>query len=222
LPCTASFVPGVLTSSPSSLTLRQSLFAKAELLPELNCHCRLGKKLPLWRATPLIAALCAALSLAPAAPALAADADEPNFIFSTLSSFTDKAARLAIEAMSLIGIHYRRGGSSPENGLDCSGLVRYVFREAHGTELPRTSLEISKMGENVDKKDLQPGDLVFFNTLRRTFSHVGIYLGDNKFIHAPSSGGAVRIESMDLAYWKARFNGARRIETADGKDSTAR
>ena len=222
MPCTASFVPGVLTSSPSSLTLRQSLFAKAELLPELNCHCRPGKKLPLWRATPLIAALCAALSLAPAAPALAADADEPNFIFSTLSSFTDKAARLAIEAMSLIGIHYRRGGSSPENGLDCSGLVRYVFREAHGTELPRTSLEISKMGENVDKKDLQPGDLVFFNTLRRTFSHVGIYLGDNKFIHAPSSGGAVRIESMDLAYWKARFNGARRIETADGKDSTAR
>ncbi len=132
-------------------------------------------------------------------------------ILSRVTSFTDRATNLAIEAMSLIGIHYRRGGTSPQNGLDCSGLVRYVFREANGTELPRTSAEMSKLGEQVDKSQLQPGDLVFFNTLKRTFSHVGIYLGDNKFIHAPSSGGAVRIESMDLAYWKARFNGARRI-----------
>ncbi len=132
-------------------------------------------------------------------------------ILSRVSSFTDRAANLAVEAMSLIGIHYRRGGTSPQNGLDCSGLVRYVFREANGTELPRTSAEMSKVGEQVDKSQLQPGDLVFFNTLKRTFSHVGIYLGDNKFIHAPSSGGTVRIESMDLAYWKARFNGARRI-----------
>jgi len=209
-------VPGFLTSGPSSLTLRQCLIVKVKLLPELNRHRRLAP----WRALTLTAALCATLVFAP--PAQAAEPEEPNFLFSTLSSFTDKAARLAIEAMSLIGIHYRRGGSSPENGLDCSGLVRYVFREAHGTELPRTSVEISKMGETVDKKDLQPGDLVFFNTLRRTFSHVGIYLGDNKFIHAPSSGGAVRIESMDLAYWKARFNGARRIDTADGKDSASR
>ena len=140
---------------------------------------------------------------------------DSNFLVSTLSTFTDKATQLAIEAMSLVGINYRRGGSSPENGLDCSGFVRYVFREAQGKELPRTSAEISKLGESVDKQDLQPGDLVFFNTLRRAFSHVGIYLGDNKFIHAPSSGGSVRIESMDLSYWKARFNGARRLETSD-------
>ncbi len=166
--------------------------------------------------------LAAALSLLAPATVPAAEVEEPNFLVSTFSSFTDKAARLAVEAMSLIGIHYRRGGSSPENGLDCSGLVRYVFREAHGTELPRTSVEISKMGETVEKKDLQPGDLVFFNTLRRTFSHVGIYLGDNKFIHAPSSGGAVRIESLDLAYWKARFNGARRIDTNDAIDNPSR
>ena len=194
------------------------LFAKVKPLSKLHRHRRLA----LGRAIPLIAALVAAVSISTSAPVIAADADEPNFIFSTLSSFTDKAARLAIEAMSLIGIHYRRGGNTPENGLDCSGLVRYVFREAHGTELPRTSFEISKMGETVDKQDLQPGDLVFFNTLRRTFSHVGIYLGDNKFIHAPSSGGAVRIESMDLAYWKARFNGARRIETTESKDGSSR
>ncbi len=142
----------------------------------------------------------------------------PTRILSRVSSFTDRAANLAVEAMSLIGIHYRRGGTSPQNGLDCSGLVRYVFREANGTELPRTSAEMSKLGEQVDKSQLQPGDLVFFNTLKRTFSHVGIYLGDNKFIHAPSSGGAVRIESMDLAYWKARFNGARRIPEATQAD----
>ena len=172
------------------------LFAKMKLLSKLP-HRR--RQSPLGT-SPLIAVLMAAVLFSTSAPAIAADADEPNFIFSTLSSFTDKAARLALEAMSLVGIHYRRGGNTPENGLDCSGLVRYVFREAHGTELPRTSFEISKMGETVEKQDLQPGDLVFFNTLRRAFSHVGIYLGDNKFIHAPSSGGAVRIESMDLTY----------------------
>lgn len=156
--------------------------------------------------------LAAAMSGAPLAQAADGEASlEHAPLMSRISSFTDRAASLAIEAMSLVGIHYRLGGTSPEHGLDCSGLVRYVFRQANGTELPRTSSEISQVGEKVEKKDLQPGDLVFFNTLKRTFSHVGIYLGDNKFIHAPSSGGAVRVESMDLAYWKARFNGARRV-----------
>lgn len=111
----------------------------------------------------------------------------------------------------MLGIRYKYGGATPENGLDCSGLVRYVFKEAWGANLPRTSKEISKLGEHVDTKDLQPGDLVFYNTLKRGFSHVGIYLGDNKFIHSPAAGGEVRIESMDLNYWKKRFNGARRI-----------
>ena len=95
--------------------------------------------------------------------------------------------------------------------MDCSGLVRYVFKQVWGKDLPRTSEQISHVGQQVDTNDLRPGDLVFYNTLRRGFSHVGIYLGDNKFIHAPSSGGQVRIESMDLSYWKKRFNGARRI-----------
>ena len=147
-----------------------------------------------------------------AAPAVdVAPEAEANKVLAKINSFTDRAANLAIQAISLIGIHYQRGGSSPEHGLDCSGLVRYVFKEAWGAELPRTSAEISKMGENIDKQDLQPGDLVFFNTLKHTFSHVGIYLGDNKFIHSPSAGGKVRVESMDLSYWKARFNGARRL-----------
>lgn len=115
----------------------------------------------------------------------------------------------------MIGIHYKYGGTAPESGLDCSGLVRYVFKQVWGKDLPRTSKEISQVGQNVDTQDLRPGDLVFYNTLRRSFSHVGIYLGDNKFIHAPSPGGQVRIESMELDYWKKRFNGARRIDGPD-------
>ena len=131
---------------------------------------------------------------------------------------TSKASDLAVEAMSMMGIKYRYGGNSPETGLDCSGLVRYVFKAALGTDLPRTAAEISRVGEKVDTHDLQPGDLVFYNTLRRGFSHVGIYLGDSKFIHSPSAGGEVRIESMDIAYWKNRFAGARRIIDPDSPD----
>ena len=128
-----------------------------------------------------------------------------------IHNFTHKATELAMTAMTLIGSHYKYGGNSPETGIDCSGLVRYVFKEAWGATLPRTSLELSRVGEEVSQGDLQPGDLVFYNTRRRSYSHVGIYLGDNKFIHAPSTGKKVRIDSMDLAYWKSRFNGARRI-----------
>ena len=157
-------------------------------------------------ASAIIATLSLQLAHAQQAPK-----QETAGVFASISSFTDRAANLAIEAMSLVGIHYLHGGSSPENGLDCSGLVRYVFRENHVADLPRTSAEMSKLGEHVEQKDLQPGDLVFFNTLKNAFSHVGIYLGDNKFIHAPSAGGKVRIDNMDLSYWKNRFNGARRI-----------
>lgn len=131
--------------------------------------------------------------------------------------FTHKATELAMTAVTLIGSHYKYGGNSPETGIDCSGLVRYVFKEAWGTTLPRTSLELSRVGQKVGKDELQPGDLVFYNTRRRNYSHVGIYLGDNKFIHAPSSGKTVRIDNMELGYWKNRFNGARRIASPTGK-----
>lgn len=131
--------------------------------------------------------------------------------FAKIHDVTSRASELAIRAMSMIGVHYKYGGNLPESGLDCSGLVRYLFKEVWGANLPRTSAEISRLGEHIDAKDLQPGDLVFYNTLRRGFSHVGIYLGNDKFIHAPSAGGQVRIESMDIGYWKKRFNGARRI-----------
>ena len=158
----------------------------------------------------VIVAMIATVLVSPP-PASAEPEQEQSTVLDKLSSFTDRAAQIAIEALSLVGIRYRYGGNSPEQGLDCSGLVRYVFREAGGTDLPRTSQEMSRRGQPVDKQDLQPGDLVFFNTLNRAFSHVGIYLGNNQFIHAPSAGRNVRVENMDMNYWKARFNGARRV-----------
>ncbi|CAN5790860.1 hypothetical protein BH11PSE12_BH11PSE12_01940 [soil metagenome] len=136
---------------------------------------------------------------------------ESSTAFLKLQELRERTSELTLKAMDMLGIHYKRGGNTPENGLDCSGFVRYVFKNAVGTDLPRTAQEISKVGERIESKDLQPGDLVFYNTLRRGFSHVGIYLGDNKFIHSPSAGGQVRVESMDISYWKNRFNGARRI-----------
>ena len=146
--------------------------------------------------------------------ALAADPPAPQEQATTLTrlqSLTSRASDLVLQAMGMIGIRYKYGGNAPDSGLDCSGLVRYVFKQVWGTDLPRTSQEISQLGQKVETNELQPGDLVFYNTLRRSFSHVGIYLGDNKFIHAPSSGGEVRVESMDVSYWKKRFNGARRL-----------
>lgn len=153
-----------------------------------------------------------------ATPATAVAANPSTL--SKISSFTNHASQLAMQAVSMLGIHYKYGGNSPENGLDCSGLVRYVYKETLGKDLPRTAAEISHVGEHVDPHDLRPGDLVFYNTLRRGFSHVGIYLGDNKFIHSPSAGGQVRIESMDLSYWKKRFNGARRIDDQGSTQDT--
>jgi cell wall-associated NlpC family hydrolase len=136
---------------------------------------------------------------------------ESSTAYIKLQELRDRASDLTVKALGAIGIRYKLGGNTPENGLDCSGFVRYVYKTAVGAELPRTSQEISKVGEQIEENELRPGDLVFYNTLRRGFSHVGIYLGDNKFIHSPSAGGQVRVESMDIAYWKKRFNGARRI-----------
>jgi cell wall-associated NlpC family hydrolase len=118
---------------------------------------------------------------------------------------------IVFHALALLGVDYKRGGKLPLTGFDCSGLVRYVFRQAQGIDLPNTARDQSKLGEKVQREALQPGDLVFYNTLRRTFSHVGIYLGENRFIHAPSTGGEVRIDDMTSPYWATRFDGARRI-----------
>jgi len=121
------------------------------------------------------------------------------------------AQDVAIYALCLIGVAYRFGGETPEGGVDCSGLVRYVFQQVTGVTLPRTSQELSRLGNKVASADLAPGDLVFFNTRRFPFSHVGIYLGDNRFIHAPSTGSEVEISRLSESYWQKHFNGARRL-----------
>jgi cell wall-associated NlpC family hydrolase len=133
-----------------------------------------------------------------------------------LEHYTHAVGELVDEAMGYLGIRYRRGGSTPETGLDCSGLVMNVFRNAVGLDLPRTATEMSRVGESVKRQELKPGDLVFFNTMRRTFSHVGIYLGDGQFVHSPSRGGKVRVEDMASSYWAKRFTGARRVIDEDG------
>ena len=145
-----------------------------------------------------------------------AQADEPVLVPPPLQvSFVDRASATAQDAidqaMDLLGIRYRRGGTSPEAGFDCSGFVSHVFREGLGMVLPRSSKEMSKSGEEISRDELRPGDLVFFNTMRKAFSHVGIYLGDNQFVHSPRSGGRVRIEDLRESYWMKRFNGARRV-----------
>ena len=121
------------------------------------------------------------------------------------------AQDLAIYALGLIGVDYRFGGTTPDRGLDCSGLVRYVFQQVTGVTLPRTSQELSRLGTKVTLADLMPGDLVFFNTRRLQFSHVGIYLGEDRFIHAPRQGGEVEIVTLSKTYWQKRFDGARRL-----------
>ncbi len=114
-------------------------------------------------------------------------------------------------AKSLIGTPYKFGGTSPDTGFDCSGFVGDVFRHTAGVSMPRTTAGIGKAGFAITAADLRSGDLVFFNTLKKKFSHVGIYLGDDRFIHAPSKGGKVRVENMNDAYWKKNYDGARRV-----------
>jgi cell wall-associated NlpC family hydrolase len=127
------------------------------------------------------------------------------------STAWQSAQDLSVFALGLIGINYKWGGTTPETGLDCSGLVRYVFQQVTGVTLPRTAKEMSRVGDKVALDDLKPGDLVFFNTRRFAFSHVGIYLGDNRFIHAPARGREVEVATLDKSFWHKRFNGARRL-----------
>ncbi|SEI87946.1 NlpC/P60 family protein [Achromobacter sp. NFACC18-2] len=116
------------------------------------------------------------------------------------------------EALNHLGIRYRFGGSSPDTGFDCSGLVAYSAERGLGLKLPRNAAEIARQGVAVAKNELKAGDLVFFNTMGRRYSHVGIYLGDDRFVHSPSAGGVVRVENMTMAYWSKRYNGARRLD----------
>jgi len=164
--------------------------------------------------------LCvAAASLFAMSAASAAD-DAPKRSFAASASSTVKNAAatawetapgLSAAALDLIGIRYQWGGSTPETGLDCSGLVRYVFQQVTGVTLPRTAKDLSRLGDKVAIADLKPGDLVFFNTRRFAYSHVGIYLGDNRFVHSPRRGREVEVAALDSDFWQQRFDGARRL-----------
>lgn len=133
-----------------------------------------------------------------------------------VQSVRDKTSDLVLSAMNFLGVPYRRGGSSAEEGFDCSGFTRHIFENSLGLVLPRRVDDQAHAAGllSVQRDDLRPGDLVFFNTLKRTFSHVGIYVGEGKFIHSPRTGAQVRVEDMRAAYWARRFTGARRAAVA--------
>lgn len=163
------------------------------------------------RKTPLIlAAFILCCSSLPTS-SLATETKVTDDVPSLLSRYTNAAQDVILKGLELVGINYRWGGVNPDSGLDCSGYVQLVFKDAMGLVLPRTAREMSQVGEQVDFSSLKPGDLVFFNTMRRAFSHVGIYLGDNYFLHAPRKGAEVRVENMQQSYWLKRYNGARRL-----------
>ena len=122
-------------------------------------------------------------------------------------------AEALLQVLLTLGVDYRNGGNSPASGFDCSGLVAHVYREAYGIRLPHNARAQSELGVRVSLSELRAGDLVFYNTLNQTFSHVGIYVGDGRFVHAPKSGAQVRFEQISARYWMKRFDGARRIQS---------
>ncbi len=206
--------------------------------------------MPMKRPSDHLAALGLALGLAlalSAAPALAAPTVQPGSagaaseddlgrllaergLIGTLGqaglAVRNQTSELVLNAMGFLGVPYKRGGTTVETGFDCSGFVRAIFEQTAGMVLPRRAKEQAAATEVIDKRDLKPGDLVFFNTMKKAFSHVGIYVGDGKFIHAPKPGAEVRVEDMAGSYWVRRFDGARRVLTsapaADAAPSVAR
>ena len=160
----------------------------------------------------VVAALHASVAVAAERPADRSLAEQARASLAAAATrVVDGTREVGMFALSLVGIDYRFGGDTPDRGLDCSGLIRYVFQEVTGVTLPRTSKELSRIGRDVRPADLAPGDLVFFNTRRFAFSHVGIYLGEGRFIHAPSRGGEVGVASLSSDYWRKRYSGARRL-----------
>lgn len=167
----------------------------------------------------LVALLVSKAFAAPAAPAddmdkFLNDKGLLGQIEQVRQTVTNKASELVVNAFSFLGVPYRRGGNTVETGFDCSGFVRAMYQQTVGLILPRKAEQQAAATEKIEKAELQPGDLVFFNTMRRAFSHVGIYVGSGKFIHSPKPGGEVRVEDMGESYWKHRFDGARRVNAS--------
>ncbi len=145
---------------------------------------------------------------------LLADKGLLSHIEQVRQTVSNTASELVINAMGFLGVPYKRGGNTAETGFDCSGFVRAMYEQSIGLILPRRAEQQAAVTQNIDRTELQPGDLVFFNTMRRAFSHVGIYVGNGKFIHSPRPGAEVRVDSMNMSYWQHRFDGARRVTNA--------
>jgi len=145
-----------------------------------------------------------------------------NFFGKVAGTVSDSTSTLINNAMQLIGVRYRWGETGQQTGYDASAFVKYVFNDKLGFLFPNKSTEMSKVGFQVSRDKLKPGDLVFFNTLQRANSHVGIYVGENKFIHAPARGADVRVDDMTSAYWEKRFDGARRVDSVQNMNEAAR
>jgi cell wall-associated NlpC family hydrolase len=197
------------------------------LLDDRPCRKLTSAPMNRWLSLMLLAAAAGAQ----AAPSIASDDDMGRFmsekrlvdrleevrvhvgerVSEGASRVAHRASDLVVTAMGFLGVPYRRGGNSVETGFDCSGFVKAMYEQTVGLILPRRANEQAAATQKIDRNELQPGDLVFFNTLRRTFSHVGIYIGDNKFIHSPKPGAQVRVEDMGVPYWSTRFDGARRV-----------
>lgn len=135
-----------------------------------------------------------------------------NNLDAAIDSPVSASSELAEAALNYLGVRYRYGGTTPKGGFDCSGLIYYTASKYMGVNLPRVAASMAQVGESVDRSELQPGDLVFFNTRGKRYSHVGIYVGENRFVHSPRTGSVVRVDTMDKGYWKSRYNGARRLE----------
>jgi len=178
-----------------------------------------------WLCVLLLA--CAGAHAAPGAPAeddmaqFMAEKGLMQRLDAVRHTVTDRASDLVVTAMGFLGVPYKRGGNSAETGFDCSGFVKAMYEQTIGLVLPRRANEQAAATQTIDKKDLQPGDLVFFNTMKRAFSHVGIYVGNGKFIHSPKPGAEVRVEDMGVNYWARRFDGARRVSTGPIDNTTA-
>lgn len=173
---------------------------------------------PRWGRNLTLALVGALLAACASPPPLKSAAHHPRRTASRPASYNlshlqaDGAGReILMYTLSLLDVGYRFGGDNPEAGLDCSGMVSYIYQNAVGVKLPHNAASIAGISRPIDAGNLQVGDLVFFNTLNRPYSHMGIYIGDGKFVHAPHTNSVIRVDRLDNSYFASRFDGARTL-----------